>query len=142
MNTASAPAKESMALSTPSANGSSIDVLASKGTVARLPLRNLLCVPAICAIGIGIHLTVMKNDPEPDTRSYTIFLGGILGLSILMSLVQCVSSAVRRWMADMHPIVAGAVGLLCVWELVTSGFRWLPLPYFPSPASVLRNLLL
>ena len=45
-------------------------------------------------------------------------------------------------MAHMHPIIAAAIGSLCVWELITSGFRWLPLPYFPSPASVLRNLLL
>jgi len=34
------------------------------------------------------------------------------------------------------------LGLLCIWEIVTSGFRLLPLPYFPSPASVLRSLLL
>src|SRR6266704_4910629 len=28
-----------------------------------------------------------------------------------------------------------------VWDIVTSGFRLLPLPYFPGPAAVLRSLI-
>jgi len=95
-----------------------------------------------CAIGVGIHLAVLKNDPEPDTSSYTVLLGAILVVSLLLNVLQMFSCTLRRWMAHSHPIIAGAVGLLGVWELVTSGFRWLPLPYFPSPPSVLRNLLL
>jgi len=59
-----------------------------------------------------------------------------------MSVVQIFSGALRRWMAHMCPIIAAALGLFCVWEIITSGLRLLPLPYFPSPASVLRNLLL
>jgi NitT/TauT family transport system permease protein len=47
----------------------------------------------------------------------------------------------RRWMEHMCPIIAGAILLLCLWEVITSGFRWLPLPYFPSPAGVLQSLL-
>jgi len=31
--------------------------------------------------------------------------------------------------------------LLCGWEVITSGFRWLPMPYFPGPAGVLQCLL-
>ena len=41
----------------------------------------------------------------------------------------------------MCPIIAAVVLLLCLWEVITSGFRWLPLPYFPSPAGVLLSLL-
>jgi NitT/TauT family transport system permease protein len=120
----------------------SLTTSSAKAAAPKLSLRNLLSVPVACGIGIGIHFAVLKNDPEPDTSSYTVFLGSILGLSLLLSVTQAFSSALRRWMAHMHPIIAAAVGLLCVWELITSGFRWLPLPYFPSPASVLRNLLL
>ncbi len=93
-------------------------------------------------IGIGIHLIVRKNDPEPDTTSYLILLGSILALSLIPNVIQFFSCAVRRWMDHMCPIIAAALGTFCVWDLVTSGFRLLPLPYFPSPASVLRNLLL
>jgi NitT/TauT family transport system permease protein len=41
----------------------------------------------------------------------------------------------------MCPIFAAAVLLLSVWEIITSGFRLLPLPYFPSPAGVLQSLV-
>ena len=41
----------------------------------------------------------------------------------------------------MCPIIAVAILFLCGWELITTGFRWLPMPYFPSPAGVLRSLL-
>ncbi|HXU76652.1 MAG TPA: ABC transporter permease subunit [Methylomirabilota bacterium] len=41
----------------------------------------------------------------------------------------------------MSPIIAVAVLSLCPWEIITSGLRWLPLPYFPSPAAVLQSLL-
>ena len=52
-----------------------------------------------------------------------------------------------RWPAcadgceGMGPIVAAAVLLLSVWEITTAGYRWLPLPYFPSPAGVLLSLV-
>jgi NitT/TauT family transport system permease protein len=42
---------------------------------------------------------------------------------------------------DMCPIFAGAIALLCMWELLTTGYRVLELPYFPGPAAVLMNLV-
>jgi NitT/TauT family transport system permease protein len=113
-----------------------------KADPARLRLPVLLAVPVACVAGIALHLAVRKNDPEPDTTSYLIFLGSLLGLSALLGVAQLFVFRVRNWLAHMLPIIAGAVALLCVWEILTSGFRRLPLPYFPSPASVLRNLLL
>jgi NitT/TauT family transport system permease protein len=91
---------------------------------------------------MALHLAVRKNDPEPDTTMYLILLGGTLGLSLLAGAGQIYSCGLRRWMAHMFPIIAGAIGILCVCEIITSGFRLLPLPYFPSPASVLRNMIL
>jgi NitT/TauT family transport system permease protein len=44
-------------------------------------------------------------------------------------------------MRDMCPIIAAAILLLCFWETITSGFHWLPLPYFPGPAAVLQSLI-
>src|SRR2546426_5955782 len=34
-----------------------------------------------------------------------------------------------------------AVSLSCLWEVITSGLRLLPLPYFPGPAGVLQSLI-
>jgi len=135
------PVKEPVEIPAPMAKA----VCVADGAAApasKLRLRTLLALPLAATIGIALHVAVRRNDPEPDTTSYLVFLGSILGLSLLMSLVQVQSPVLRRWMAHMCPIIAGALSLLCVWELFTSGFRLLPLPYFPSPASVLRNLIL
>ncbi|MBV9274753.1 MAG: ABC transporter permease subunit [Verrucomicrobia bacterium] len=44
-------------------------------------------------------------------------------------------------MQTMSPLLAAAVLFLACWELITSVLRWLPLPYFPGPAAVLRSLV-
>jgi NitT/TauT family transport system permease protein len=142
MNTVLMPAKETVLLPTPAAKLSRVTVSPIASPATKLRLRTLLAVPIAAAIGIGLHLVVRKNDPEPDTSSWIIFLASILGLSVVLGAVQLSSCALRRWMAHMCPIIAAAIGLFCIWEIITSGFRLLPLPYFPSPASVLRNLLL
>jgi NitT/TauT family transport system permease protein len=126
----------------PAVKAGRVAALSATMPATKLHFRTLLAIPLATAIGIGIHLAVRKNDPEPDTTSWIIFLGTIFGLSLLVSVVQIFSGALRRWMAHMCPIIAAALGLFCVWEIITSGLRLLPLPYFPSPASVLRNLLL
>ncbi len=62
-------------------------------------------------------------------------------MSIGLSLIQAFSLGLRRWMRHMCPIFAGAVVLLTLYVLITSGFRWLPLPYFPSPGGILQSLI-
>jgi NitT/TauT family transport system permease protein len=41
----------------------------------------------------------------------------------------------------MCPIIAAVVLLLTFWEVITSGLRLLPMPYFPAPAGVLQSLV-
>lgn len=102
--------------------------------------RALIAVPVATLVALAVHLLVSKNEPPADTRSYTLLLGSFLGLSLAAVAVQPWWRGLRRWMAHMCPIIAVTVLLLCVWEVITSGFRLLPLPYFPSPASVLQSL--
>jgi NitT/TauT family transport system permease protein len=142
MNTALVPAKEPVQMPAPAADDAPSRTTVTSRANLKLRVRTMFVVPVAVAVAIGIHLAVGKNDPEPDTSSYVVLLGSTLGVALLLNLVQMFSSALRRWMAHMCPIIAAAFGLLCAWELITSGFRLLPLPYFPSPASVLRNLLL
>jgi NitT/TauT family transport system permease protein len=47
----------------------------------------------------------------------------------------------RRWRQTLHPILTATALLLCLWEIITSGVRLLPLPYFPGPAKVLHSLI-
>jgi NitT/TauT family transport system permease protein len=100
----------------------------------------MISVPSAAALAIGIHFAVRANDPEPDTTGYVILLATILVLSLGLGVAQRFFAPLRAWMAHMFPIIAAAISLLCVWEISTSGLRLLPLPYFPSPASVLRSL--
>jgi NitT/TauT family transport system permease protein len=90
---------------------------------------------------MGVHAVVSRNEPASQTRSYWIFLGAALAVSVGLSLIQSFSSGLRRWMHEMCPIIAAAFGLLTICALITSGFRLLPLPYFPSPAGVLQSLI-
>lgn len=142
MNTVLMDVKQPVRTPAPSTAPGPLAARPAQTCAMKLCWRIFAAIPMASAIAFGIHLAVRKNDPEPDTTSYLIFLGCAAAFSFVCSFVQVFSEAMRRWMAHMFPIIAVAVALLGACDLVTSGFRLLPLPYFPSPASVLRNLLL
>lgn len=101
----------------------------------------LLAIPASAAVAMLVHGAISKKEPAVETRSFFIFLALVLGAGAGAALLQFFWSGLRSWLKEMAPIVAAAVALLCGWELITTGFRWLPMPYFPSPAGVLQSLL-
>ena len=123
-------------------------------THAKVPLRTLLAVPLAAALALAVHFFASKNEP-PITRTadsfdfmpwvenhaYLLLLGGFLIAALAAMMAQPFWPGLRRWMRDMCPILAAVVVLLCIWETITSGFRWLPMPYFPSPAGVLQSLV-
>ena len=104
-------------------------------------LLTLLVLPVATSVALAIHFFVSQKEPLPETRSYTLFLCVVLGAGLVMAAAQIWWPTLRRWMRDMCPIFAAAVLLLSVWEVITSGLRLLPLPYFPSPAGVLQSLV-
>ena len=109
--------------------------------VATARRHTLLALPIAASLALAIHFLVSKSEPSAEAHSYTLLLCLILGAGIAMMLLQPWWPGLRRWMRNMCPILAVAVLLLCVWEVITSGLRWLPLPYFPSPAGVLQSLI-
>lgn len=104
------------------------------------PLSTILAVPVASAIAFAVHYWCGHKEPIPEPR-YFWFLGGVFGFGLLMAVAQRFSARAREWVLEMCPIIAGGILFLTVWETVTAGFRWLPLPYFPGPASVLKGLL-
>src|SRR2546421_2389362 len=98
-----------------------------------VPLANLICLAA--------HWYVAKTEPPAETRSYFVFLRNLLAVALLLALAQLWLPALRARMRQMGPIFAAALLILCAWELITAGFRLLPLPYFPSPAGVFQSLI-
>jgi NitT/TauT family transport system permease protein len=106
----------------------------------RRPLL-LLALPGATLFALAVHFLVSKNEPRADAASYTMLLATLLGLSVVAVGGQAVWPGLRRWLAHMSPIFSAAVLGLCLWEGITSGLRLLPLPYFPSPATVLQSLI-
>ncbi|HSH96392.1 MAG TPA: ABC transporter permease subunit [Roseimicrobium sp.] len=138
MNTSTVPIKEPIAMQTDKPSKS---VSGSNTAISKPRFFILLAVPVAGAIALTVHLFVSKNEPSVDPKAYSIFLGIVLGMSVLGAAVQTVWGGLRRWMTEMCPIIAASILLLCLWETVTSGFRLFPLPYFPSPAGVLQSMI-
>lgn len=114
--------------------------LRSAAPSTRASAKTLLVLPIAVAVAFGIHLWASTKQALPET-SYSILLGIVLGANILAAGVQSFWPALRRWLEHMCPIIAAAVLLLALWETITSGLHWLPMPYFPGPAAVLLSLL-
>src|SRR3954463_12199065 len=106
-----------------------------------LRVRTLLAIPVATLTGLGVHELVSKNQTASETVLYFYFLGAILALAIFGAALQAFLAGLRKWVKRMCAILAAAVLLLTGWEVFTSGLRWLPLPYFPGPAAVLRSLV-
>jgi NitT/TauT family transport system permease protein len=118
-----------------------------KNSARSVPAPGLLegakpfAVPSASLIALALHLAVASKEPSVNPQTYTTFLGIILGGSILAVLSRPYVPALRRWLAHTGPIIAAAVLALTLLEMITSGLRLLPMPYFPSPAGVLQSLL-
>jgi NitT/TauT family transport system permease protein len=113
----------------------------ARPTTVRVPLGTLLGLPGALVLALVVHHFVSQNEMPEETLSYTIFLAGFLGLMIAAVALQPFWQGLRRWVADMGPILIAVVVLLTIWEVITSGVRWLPMPYFPSPAGVLQSMI-
>src|SRR5437762_5204669 len=114
------------------------DVAAERGTKR---WRTWLPVPVANLICLAVHWFVSKTESSTETRSYFVFLWSFLGVSIALAVAQTALPALRVWMRRMGPIFAAALLTLGAWEVITSGFRLLPHPYFPSPAGVFQSLI-
>ncbi|PYI49439.1 MAG: ABC transporter permease, partial [Verrucomicrobia bacterium] len=106
-----------------------------------LPWPMQLAVPVASLITFGIHLLISRNSPPLETHSYMLLFWEILGVSIVLAIAQSFWPALRQWMRHMWPIFTAVILSIGVWDIVTSGLRLFPLPYFPAPAAVLRSLV-
>jgi NitT/TauT family transport system permease protein len=108
---------------------------------SKLHWRTQLAVPFAALVVLGVHLLFSKRVPPVELHSYMLLFWEIIGVSIVLAVAQRFWPGLRRWMRHMCPIFTAAILLLGVWDLITLGFRLLPLPYFPGPSAVLRSLI-
>jgi len=114
------------------------DVTAERETKRWRTWLPVLVANLIC---LAVHWFVSTTEPPVETRSYFVFLWNFLAIALLLAIAQLWLPALRRRMRQMGPIFAAALLTLCGWELITSGFHLLPLPYFPGPAAVFQSLI-
>jgi NitT/TauT family transport system permease protein len=76
-------------------------------------------------------------DALPTWRHpYPVVLGVVLIGSVLAVGAQALFASLRESVRHFAPLVAGAVGVLTAWELVTTKLNWLHQPFFPGPNEV------
>jgi NitT/TauT family transport system permease protein len=107
----------------------------------KMRLRTILAIPVATLVAFAVHYFVSKNQPALETRLYLFFLGAILLAALSATGLQLCWSLPRKWLAHISPIIAATVVALAIWDLITTGFHLLPLPYFPGPAAVLQSLI-
>ena len=98
--------------------------------------------PAVAAsAALLVHILVPNRQPGPATGPYPILLGALLALALVLAASQWAWHRLRPWARHHAPLLAGAIGWLAAWDLVTLKLAWMPLPYFPGPDMVLRGMI-
>jgi NitT/TauT family transport system permease protein len=112
---------------------------------ARRTAGAVLAPIAIALVALAVHHFLPDGQPPSITwvaslptwwHPYPVVLGAVLVCSLLMAAAQGLWPAVRPWVRHAAPLLAGATGVLCLWDLVTLKLNWLSLPYFPGPDEV------
>jgi len=108
--------------------------------LSRMRLRTAVAIPVATTLAFAIHFFVSKNQPAPETKLYSLFLAAVFLSAFLAAVLQFASKFPRKWLEHISPIIAATLVALGIWDLVTTGFHLLPMPYFPGPAAVLQSL--
>ena len=109
--------------------------------LAKARWQTLLPLPLSVISALILAWLGARNEQPGEPVFYTWFLSALLVLSVAAAILALLWTGFRSWMQTMSPLLAAAVLFLAGWELITSVLRWLPLPYFPGPAAVLRSLV-
>ncbi|MFL5245758.1 MAG: ABC transporter permease [Gemmataceae bacterium] len=105
-------------------------------------------------IGVGLALLVHWFIPHRQEippswmdglsawlHPYPLLLSALLAISLLAAGAQWIWRPLRPWVSHYGPLTAGALGIVCFWELITTKMALLPLPYFPGPDAVLGGMI-
>src|SRR5437868_2736531 len=116
MNT-SQPMQAPMSLSaiaqTPIVAGTATAALASK-----LRLRTLFALPVAILIALVVHWAIGAKESLPEMRLFSRFLIAALCASLAAAVLQLFWLGLRKWMRQTCPIIAAAVFLMTVWDII------------------------
>lgn len=120
---------------------SSASTVSAPARLSRSSWIGVLGFPITALLALVFHLSIAGSEPSAETRLYTMFLGGVVSAGVLLVVLQLRARRLRPWISHHAPLLSAAVVVLAVLELITTGLRLLPLPYFPSPARVLQCIV-
>jgi NitT/TauT family transport system permease protein len=114
-----------------------------QGTGGRASIATLVAILApLPAVGIALvahRLLPSLQSPLP-TRLYPTLLIAIAAVWSLVAATSWGWGRLRPWSVHQGPLLAGGVGLLALWDLITLKFNLAPLPYFPGPDRVFQGM--
>ncbi len=109
---------------------------ANRGGAAAVLAPGLAAVVALL-----VHAIVPNRQATMPAGPYPTLLAGLLAASIAAAVAAWAWRPLRPWARRKGPLMAGAIGWLVAWDMITRKFAWMPLPYFPGPDAVLRGMI-
>ncbi|MGC9967371.1 MAG: ABC transporter permease subunit [Syntrophobacteraceae bacterium] len=98
-------------------------------------------LPVVASLlALTLHTSLPARQTSPVSGYYALMLKASLILALAAAVFQLFSAAWRRRYRSMAPLIAAAILLPAVLDLVTLKFALLPLPYFPGPDLIIRSL--
>jgi NitT/TauT family transport system permease protein len=111
----------------------------------------LVLSPVVMALAaLALHQLVPDGQVLPMSwldalpawlHPYPVLLAALLAVALLAAAAQAVWRPLRPSVRHHAPLLAGAVLLLAVWDLVTLKLDWLALPFFPGPDMVFGAMI-
>ncbi len=96
-------------------------------------------VAAACAL--LLHWGLPSRQSPLPTRLYPMLLAGLLAAAVVLAAVHRAWPRLRPWARHNAPLLAGGIGVLAAWDLITLKLALMPLPYFPGPDMVLVGMV-
>jgi NitT/TauT family transport system permease protein len=132
-------------LSQPAVAGNGHRAGAENGLVAPAPPaksrpHTVALVPVAACVALAIHFFISRHQLSAG-RNYWVFLFMVLGAGLVAAALYPFFSGVRERMHNLSAIFAAAILTVGLWEVITSGLRLLPLPYFPAPPAILDSMI-
>src|SRR2546421_4133096 len=106
----------------------------------RLTLRNAskpFLIPVASLLAEAIHYLLPNRGLNPSTHTFPAIVLALLIVGIILAVIP----PLRRWSSTRSPLLAAAILVLGVWELITIKLNLLPLIYFPPPETVFQTLI-
>jgi NitT/TauT family transport system permease protein len=91
-------------------------------------------------VALLVHYLLASEQMRLPTHFYPLLLQVLLVAALVMAGAQWAWRPLRGWVRHVAPLMAGAIVLLCLWDLITQRLPRAYKPYFPGPDMVLQAL--